>query len=391
MSDGEVQVGEGDVEAHNAERYVAYFHQGVLAAYRDEPHRYALETDDFEGHLASIPDSGGEIVGDYIEIKFGYRTLQNGEVAIAIFGPHLRNMSEQDLRRWGGFHISEPQWPDTPDDRFARWFARYLEGSWAIENGTRWEVEEVVQTINALTKEVVGIPMFKFPRNPILSFPRGENTHAYQDAHRELYGYLVDGLDKASISALAVNRGMPLNVANDNTRKALERALPGLTTNSDLWSALELISQRRRAAGHGVRPPATSFPASQEFAEDLKLVARGLQDLLHHLEAILGISGDIARKRQTAMDYLPQIVATSPAARLLPNIEGKTIERVEYGMGKEYEGCHRTEVLHIHFTDGSVLGVTTGSNSANVASDHEGVSPEEFHTDFIFTLVPPAP
>jgi len=56
MSNGEVQVGEDDVEEFDAERYVAYFHQGVLAAYRDEPHRYALETDDFEGHLTSILD-----------------------------------------------------------------------------------------------------------------------------------------------------------------------------------------------------------------------------------------------------------------------------------------------------------------------------------------------
>jgi len=42
--------------------------------------------------------------------------------------------------------------------------------------------------------EVVGQALFKFSNNPALNFPVAQNTHAYQDAHKELYSYVIDGL-----------------------------------------------------------------------------------------------------------------------------------------------------------------------------------------------------
>ena len=42
----------------------------------------------------------------------------------------------------------------------------------------------------------------------------------------------------------------------------------------------------------------------------------------------------------------------------------------------------------LHFTDGSSLGVETGSNAGNLASGREGLTPEDVHVDFILQWVP---
>ncbi|RPI53966.1 MAG: hypothetical protein EHM55_12205 [Acidobacteria bacterium] len=62
---------------------IGYFDVTVLAAYRAEPDKYAVQTDYFEGRVTiTTPyyESLSEVERDdaYISVRFGFRTLSNG-------------------------------------------------------------------------------------------------------------------------------------------------------------------------------------------------------------------------------------------------------------------------------------------------------------------------
>ncbi len=195
------------------QQIVVYFDQQVLASYRNEPDRYILKTDHFEGRLQSVVDDDGVAVATgRIDIRFGYRTRANGDLAMAVFLPDLVDKSPVHSPRWAAYHLTNQELTVEPDRRFEMWKARYLEGSWCVENGPRYHLEETVAIINALCLEVVGQALFKFTNNPTLNFPAAQNTHAYQDTHRELYGYIIDGLDKETIKLIADHQGLTTNV-----------------------------------------------------------------------------------------------------------------------------------------------------------------------------------
>lgn len=379
------------------QRIVGCFDLQALASYRNEPDKYILKTDHFEGRLqAVVNDDGVSVAGDYIDIRFGYRTRKNGDLALAVFLPDLSEKSSAHVSRWVAYHLADQELTTEHDIRFEMWKARYLEGSWNVENGPRSHLEETVAIINALCLEVSGVErsLFKFTDNPALNFPAAQNTHAYQDAHRELYGYIIDGLNKETIKLIAAHQGLTLNVSSDKTLNALEKAMPMLSSGSTLRMALDKVSAERGNAGHGVRPPAQRFLAFEEFTNDLEAVVTGLRELLVALEKVLGMSGERAQKRQQAKKWLPKIDRDRPpephyAITQLPQIVGKTVERVEYGFCQHIEGSHQSEGMILYFTDGSILGIDTGSNACNVADAHEGLQPDEFHADFMLMWVPP--
>jgi hypothetical protein len=379
------------------QRIVGYFDQQVLASYRNEPDKYILKTDHFEGRLQAVVDEDGvSVAADYIDIRFGYHTRTGGDLALAVFLPDLVDKSSAHIPRWAAYHLSNQELTAKPDKRFEMWKARYLEGSWNVENGPRSRLEETVAIINALCLEVSGVEraLFKFASNPLLNFPAAQNTHAYQDAHKELYGYIIDGLDKETIKRIAALRGLTLNVSSDKTRKALEKALPAPSLGSVLQSALDKVSTERYRSGHNVRSLAQRFPAFEEFTNDLEAVVIGLRELLTTLENVLGMSGERAKKRQQAKVYSPRIDRDRPpeahySITQLPQIVGKTVQRVEYGFCKHIEGSHESEGMILYFTDGSILGIDTGSNACNVADEHEGLQPDEFHADVMLKWVPP--
>src|SRR6266487_1874480 len=197
-------------------KIVGFFDQRVLASYRSEPDRYVLKTDHFEGHLqAVVDDDGVPVAADRIDIRFGYRTCASGDLALAVFLPDLFEKSSTHVQQWTAYHLKSPEWTTELDKRFEMWTARYLEGSWSIENGPRYHLEDTVEVINALCLEVVEHTLFQFTSNPALNFPSAQNTHAYQDAHKELYGYVIDGLDKQTIQRIATHQGLTINVSSD--------------------------------------------------------------------------------------------------------------------------------------------------------------------------------
>jgi hypothetical protein len=61
------------------ERFIEFFDQAVMAAYLQQSDRFVVKTDHFEGHLSSRDD--GTERDDWIDIRFGYRTLSSGDLA----------------------------------------------------------------------------------------------------------------------------------------------------------------------------------------------------------------------------------------------------------------------------------------------------------------------
>jgi hypothetical protein len=379
--------------AHDLDSYehlVEFFDQGVMAAYVQQADRFVVQTDHFEGYLSSRYDENSLRPSDPIDVRFGYRTLESGDLAIAAFRPDLYQKSPTHVQRWAAFRLKKPRWVN-PDERYSSWLRRYFDGDWGVQSGPRARLESGLRRINALTMEIAGIPLFGSDSTASLTFPLAQNTHRYEDAHQALYGLVVDGLDKGCIKAIGTKAGVSLKLDSDKTITALKK-LPSMPPDtSALWTAFDRTSEQRRLAGHKVRPPAMRFLAFEHFSQDLEQWVAGLRDLLSSLETLLGMRGDMAEKRQSAKQGLPEIVAP-PRANFsiceLPRIVGKTVARVEYGFHRRHPRVHQSEAMILHFTDGSTLGIRTGSNAGNLAGDHEGLSPEEFHVDFILQWVP---
>ncbi len=375
--------------------FLGYFDQQVLASYRNDPHKYELETDSFEGTLTVTRAYYREMeesdnTDDWLSFKFGYRALVDGNLAVVLWLPDLEKAPSHQAR-WVGFLLREPQWA-TEDERFRLWALRYLGGSWDVDNGPKFYLSETIMTINALTQETVGLDLYKHRIDSSLAYPAGENTHRYQDAHAKLYGFLIDGLDKPCIQAIAERLGISIRLGSDRTVAAMQRVFPTLAAPSNFNTAMSLVSEQRRIANHSVRLPAQRMEAFTTFTHDLSLCLAGLHEVLDRLEKALNFSGESARKTHEARERLPRITETQhsfASIHAVTHMEGKTIERITYGDREPIEGVHLSEAFIVHFTDGSIMAFDTGSNAGNIASSHEDVAAEDFHVSFHLTWVPP--
>jgi hypothetical protein len=64
---------------------------------------------------------------------------------------------------------------------------------------------------------------------------------------------------------------------------------------------------------------------------------------------------------------------------------GKTVAAVELGeLAHPFPSrAHSSEALVLHFTDGTTLSITIGSNVENLSERHKNLAPSELHTDLI--------
>src|SRR6266568_7858109 len=90
------------------EHLLGYFDQQVLAAYRNEPHKYKVESDNFGGELSITNEYYAELEiagkpSEYVSIRFGYRTLRGGNLAIVAWLPDLFEKSKAHVQRWSAF------------------------------------------------------------------------------------------------------------------------------------------------------------------------------------------------------------------------------------------------------------------------------------------------
>jgi len=92
------------------------------------------------------------------------------------------------------------------------------------------------------------------------------------------------------------------------------------------------------------------------------------------------------------MDALPTISGPpEPQFKLgeAKQAEGKTVQRVDFGSQELPQEVGPSEALVLHFTDGSALALTIGSNASNLAIQHEGLSVSDFCTDMMVQWLPP--
>ncbi len=374
---------------------LGFFEPEVLAGYREQSDKYELTTDHFEGHLsisseyyARLDEEGQD--KEYIEVRFGYRTMRNGDLKLAVFLPDLLDKSSGHAERWSAFNVKTDDWLDKDkDERFSLWLRRYMEGDWNVDNGPAFQLLEEIKLINGLTAESTGQRLFAVDA-PNIPYPATQNSHRYEDAHRELYGVLIDGLDKAGIQHLGKRLGRPINAQNMKTRDALAKILPAVTGDPAFADPIENVSAQRRLASHKVRPAAQPMAAFEQFTKDLQMCHQALRLLRTVLETELHMDAKKATNRQDALAHLPRI--GRPVEPRYPINEatamvGKTVAKVECGFRHEIDGVHQSEMLILYFTDGSIMSIDTGSNARNLSDRaHE---PQEFHVDFRIHWVPP--
>ncbi len=255
---------------------ISFFDQQVLAAYRNEPHKYEITSDNFEGTVTVTDEyyrelEAAEKTNEYISIRFGYRTLQDGNLALVVWLPDLFERSKHHAPKWAAFHLKNAVWTTERDERFENWVRRYIEGNWDVDNGPLFYLGETIQIINGFTSEIVGLPLYKHELDPTqVTYPAAENTHRYEDAHKILYGYLIDGLDKNCISALGTKLGKTLKIGSKKTVEALKELFPPLENGTSFMASVNLVSDQRRLASHSARRAAKSFPAFSTFTSDMR-------------------------------------------------------------------------------------------------------------------------
>jgi hypothetical protein len=383
-----------------ARRFILYFEPAVLASYRQESHRYEVMTDNFDGKVrirsdfyASLPDDARRDA--YVGVDFGFRAKADGSLAVAAWAPDIaEKTSPAERQKWIPFQIPADQFPIEFDERFSRWMRCHIGGDWYVESGPLQRLVETVVETNAVTVEAVGLPLFRAEESADLLFPAADNDTAYSTAHAGVYHFIVDGLNKETLELLARRFGVTGNFSSDRTVKALKQLVTDTSIHAPIFDPLDLVSDKRRQSDHGARGRASPFPAFNQFSDDIETVVRGLDTLKRFFATKLKLDVQNCVKRQERLKMLPKLDPDRPPQ---PNysivqansIVGKTVERVEYGFRAPISGVHDSEVLILHFTDGSILGIDTGSNAKNLADDQAGLKAEDFHSSFMLAFVPP--
>lgn len=110
------------------------------------------------------------------------------------------------------------------------------------------------------------------------------------------------------------------------------------------------------------------------------------------IENEFGVDGKGAHERHEAKKWLPKLSAPANPHGLIPQVsrmKGKTIEKVDYGTREDIKQVHGSEAIIIYFTDGSIMGLDTGSNAFNVAESEQPFRAEDLHIDFMVHWVQP--
>lgn len=384
---------------------LGYFRQQVLSSYRDEPDKYIVKTDYFSGEV-TVTDSyykkleKQKKTDNYIKVRFGYRALQDGELAIMAFLPDLFKDSPAHIKQWSGFLINKPLWSAKQDKRFNMWKEVYLEGSWKHGDSliTR-KIYEVCSYINGIALEVTGKQIYKYGNLDEIKFPSAQNTHRYEDAFAELNRYFRDGIDSNTLIALSekLNQKLVLNPGEkEKTIFMLKKVFPELELSKNFNSFFTTLRKQRVSSTHGIRKQALPFRAFEKFSKDLELLYKGLKEFLRILERKFKIKGKMAFNRNEAKKWLP-IIVKAPEPHYSINkakfMIGKKVANVETGQRKSIKGVHESEAMILTFTDGSILGIETGSNAKNIELDtsfrkRKKIKAEDFHSDFHLTWVP---
>ena len=271
------------------------------------------------------------------------------------------------------------------DERFEKWYERFIQGSWNVPIEPRRQLSYIIQKINACCKTLVDLPLYTaIPDNAII-YPISQNTHAYEDAHQRLYGFLVDSLSKKCLLELANLRNKTiLEADNMKPPTLLRHVFSEFDKDSKLHTLLAEVSKQRSKPSHGVRDAAKESNAFEYFKNDLEIAVEVYEELLELIESEFSVSSEHELRRHDMIDFLPKIdgeVHPKSSTRQATRMVGKTIEKVWYGRRKEIEGVQQCEVLFVQFTNGEILAIDTVSNIVDML-DETTMKPDELRVEF---------
>lgn len=386
------------MDNHVLNGIIGFFEADVLSYYENNPHKYELDTDYFKGILKTTDahyyklKSCGRLDEDISQIRFGYHSKKDGTLCVAVYLPDLTKTSQKERRKWFPFTV-EKSLLLAEDERFKMWYDRYFKGSFEVENGPRERLACIIEKINACCRTIVCKPLYAAVPDKSVRYPSSQNTHAYEDAHENLYGFLIDSLSKRCLLAFASLRNQIIPEAqNMRSTTLLQHVFKEYDEHSKLHTLLSRVSEQRKKASHGDRPAARESDAFGDFYRDLEDAAEAYEKLLGLIESEFGVSSNHELERHEIMNHLPKvdknkIIESNYSICEAKRMEGKTTEKVWFGMDEDMEGMHQSEVLYLRFTDGEVLAMEIGSNASDLERN-PAMKPDDIAMDFLLTWVP---
>jgi len=366
-------------------KFIEFFDSSVLIKYKEESDKYDVKEDGNGCHIVNIKHD------EWYQIRYMHKKLKGENIyCIGAFIPDLSKLTEKEKDYWSA-HLTENPEFDEIDEEFDQWYEIHInDPKFAFEKTVQdysliSRIVKLVELINSLTKEKFSMPLFKFETNPSLIYPKAENTNSFIKAIEEISNYLVDGLDQEVLEKIALELGTALKDKTktlNSLKQILDEELIEIV-HTPLKDIRDI-----RSKGHGVsgnKPE--SYPAIQKFKEHLRNIIQSLSALLEFLENKFNLLSKTCLSRQQALESFPKLIGTNEGKIMLDRIKnaiGKRIEGLEYGEKAIYKNSHLSDVLILHFDDGTSLLIEICSNAQNLSSIYEGLSPNDIHTNLDF-------
>src|ERR1700693_5411041 len=88
-----------------------YYRPAVLAMFYNQPEKYSIQTDEFEGKVTIRDEYYRKSGADhptrtYLSVDFGFRTCKTGEWAVGASAPDLDKAAADEQQLWTGFEIA---------------------------------------------------------------------------------------------------------------------------------------------------------------------------------------------------------------------------------------------------------------------------------------------
>ncbi|MCU0913230.1 MAG: hypothetical protein MUC88_01550 [Planctomycetes bacterium] len=138
------------VDLNSVEHLLGYFDPQVLASYRNEAHKYVIKSDFFEGQLRITEEYYRELeqlgkTDEGVYVDFGYRTLEDGSLAVVAWLPDLFEKSKSHVQKWNAFHLEDPHWTVDHDERFDKWVRRCFGEDWDVDSGPSYSLASLAR------------------------------------------------------------------------------------------------------------------------------------------------------------------------------------------------------------------------------------------------------
>ncbi len=346
--------------------YLLFFSSDILHIYLGRPDKYEVEFHRYGGRIRLADLYFDKIQGSElfeaqkIDVRFAFRERPDGELAIAALVPDLAQTGAIEQKRWHCFRIGPDIFRDYMDPDFYEWTRVHLEGEWTTYRSPIHVIGDALESINAITQVFVDKKLFRVDKGHLLRLvpPLSNHTHAYQDAHRELYRYTLDAIDKLCLKDLNEKRGFSVpNLDEMRGFVALKHSFP--LVKDTLISALKKTAKQRGFSVHSPRSKPEPFPAFRTFFSDLEQLALGLNALLCSLE----VAFSLGRNRARALAHLPPHECMDDT-ETCPRVKSRTVTSVELGVLTNANGV-KSDVLVLAFDDGSSVGLAMTGNVAD--------------------------